>query len=129
MQKVLVGNPREYKEFLEQLAPLDYHWLSGQIANEAPFFLKPNLSPEHEDSAIMLVLFSDDKKLGYIPMEVLSKQERISIINEAISVPEFLQAFGQETEQEFLEDIAETMESERMEAAKEISEDDSFDLD
>ena len=81
---------QDYTRLLEALAACDYHWISGQIANEPPSLFKTvgNLHQVEKGKAVagLRVINTATRLLGYFPLEVYNEKERMELLERAKDV-------------------------------------------
>ena len=87
--KIKFKTLEEQKQLYDFLAENGYHWLSGQVANNPPtVFANPFWNVE--DIRCFRSLDMKNKKIGYYPFEVLSKEEKINAEKESVSVSDLI---------------------------------------
>lgn len=81
--------------FYNELSEKGYHWLSGQIVNDPPVFLRYPFADAKELICVRTVDV-DHKKIGYTPMEVFSEKERESIMAKTLPYDQFIEKYLKE---------------------------------
>lgn len=94
--KIKFTTLEEQKQLYDFLAENGYHWLSGQVANNPPtvfanpFTVFANPFWSVKDIRCFRSLDMKNKKIGYYPFEVLSKEEKINAEKESVSVSDLI---------------------------------------
>lgn len=83
--KVKFNTLEDQKRLYDFLAERGYHWVSGQVANNPPTLL---INPFFgaENIRCFRSLDIKNKKIGYYPFEIFSREEQFYLEKESISV-------------------------------------------
>lgn len=81
--------------FYNELAERGYRWMSGQIVDDPPVFLRYPFADTKERICVRTVDV-DHKKIGYTPMEVFSEKERESIMAKTLPYDQFIEKYLKE---------------------------------
>ena len=75
----------EQKQLYDFLAKNGYHWLSGQVADDPPTLL---INPFFgaENIRCFRSLDIKNKKIGYYPFEIFSREEQFYLEKDSVSV-------------------------------------------
>lgn len=79
----------EQKQLYDFLAENGYHWLSGQVANNPPTVLA-NPFWSVENIRCFRSLDMKNKKIGYYPFEIFSREEQFYLEKDSISVNDLI---------------------------------------
>lgn len=78
--------------FYNELVERGYRWMSGQIADDPPVFLRYPFADAKELICVRTIDV-DRKEIGYTPMEVFSEKERESIMAKTMPYDQFVEKY------------------------------------
>lgn len=75
----------EQRQLYDFLAENGFHWISGQVANDPPTLL---INPffDAENIRCFRSLDIKNKKIGYYPFEIFSREEQFYLEKDSVSV-------------------------------------------